>query len=162
MILRHKTGECLGNFEVDSIPGLKELLDGQYAYRPCPPDIGKLPIHPHLFMHLFLHPGDHLGTLAVERLPKKLNSKLSATNNSTSNTPVGWGIYIVDGYNWTLIRLLFFCALALCITLGVGWSVFKQDVQGGMGIGSFVVALLVSVLSVCLLGRATWDTVLLK
>ena len=72
------------------------------SFEPCRPTIGNLPIQPHVFMHSFHAPEDHTGSLIIEGLPKKLGVELSR-GNDPYNLPVGWGIYIIEGYNWKLI-----------------------------------------------------------
>ncbi len=119
----------MGNIWIDSIPSNEEVLKAEYAFNPCPPDIGKLPIPPHVFMHSFREPGDHTGSLAFERLPKKLWEKLSCGNNQR-NVPVGWGIYIIEGYNWKLISRCILGALFAIFILTLLWGILKKDVQG--------------------------------
>lgn len=122
------------------------MLNSNYAYKPCPPDSGKLPIPPHVFMHYFQEPGDHLGSLAVERLPKKLREKLSCDNNQR-NTPIGWGVCITEGYNWKLIRRCVGCAVLAVTIFTILWGKLK-DVQEVTGIGQYSVAALALALSV--------------
>ncbi|KAK0750882.1 hypothetical protein B0T18DRAFT_485608 [Schizothecium vesticola] len=76
LLFLQKSGECIGAYEVDSIPSRNEVIKQEYAFSPCPPRIGKLPLPPDIFMHGFLDPCDHLGPMAVELLPKKLWSQL--------------------------------------------------------------------------------------
>jgi hypothetical protein len=106
-------------------------------------------MHPDVFMHSFLEPGDHTGCLAVERLPKKMHQELSCNGDPTC-LPVGWGIYITEGFNWKLIQRVIIGAIVTTTALVLVWSIMNGDVQGGTGIGSFcvaVVALLAAVLS---------------
>lgn len=122
------------------------MLKKEYSFKPCPPNIGKLPIPPHIFMHSFRDPGNHTGSLAVERLPKKLRQKLTCRNNQL-NVPVGWGVYIMEGYNWKLILWCAagtFFAILLFVLL---WCHLKKDVQGGMGMGQYSIAILAFVLA---------------
>ena len=139
----------MGNFEIDSIPSKKEVLNAEYAFKPCPPSIGKLPIPPHIFMHSFQNPGDHTGSLAIERLPKKLWEKLSCDNNQL-NVPVGWGIYIIEGYNWKLLRQCVGCAIFITFILTLLWCILR-DVQSGTGIGQYSIAALALALTVFVL-----------
>ncbi|KAK7960317.1 hypothetical protein PG996_010963 [Apiospora saccharicola] len=76
LMQRRQTGECVGNYQTNSVPSIKEVMSGQYTFWPCPPVIGGIPIQSHIFMHSFLTPGDHGSTRDFERLPKKLKSKL--------------------------------------------------------------------------------------
>lgn len=139
LIRRARSGECIGNFEKDSIPPEEKVLEQEYAFQPCPPTIGKLPIPPHTFMHSFQDPGDHTGDLAVRRLPKKLWRKLTCDKEQLK-APAGWGIYIVEGYNWRLISRCAGIAFLVTFILTIVWSSLKQDVQGGTGIGQYCIA----------------------
>jgi len=69
-----------------------------YTSHPCPPNIGPFPVHPHLSMHSCLRPGDHMGSEALKRLPKKLHTELKHDNDP----PMGWVVYIVEGYDWVV------------------------------------------------------------
>ncbi|KAJ2903928.1 hypothetical protein MKZ38_009092 [Zalerion maritima] len=102
LIRRCKSEECIGSWEPDSFPTLKEIINEEYHMNPASPEIGKLPLRPSDFMHYFLDPGDHAHSLAVERLPKKLRVRVSADPNNT-NIPVAWGVYIVEGLNYWLV-----------------------------------------------------------
>ncbi|KAI0506873.1 hypothetical protein F5B22DRAFT_622376 [Xylaria bambusicola] len=142
LINRSKTGECIGNYEIDSIPGTEEIARKEYTLSPYPPPIGRVPIQPHVFMHSFLNPGDHLGGLSVQQLPKKLGRKLKCTTQPRNplDIPYGWGIYIVEGVNMVLVTLLLVGALALLTLVVLLWSTLRGDVQGGTGIGQYGLA----------------------
>ena len=157
-MFRHKSRECVGNIEVDSIPSIKEVYNGEYAYRPCPPDIGKYPVHPQVFMHSFFEPGDHTGSAVINRLPKKLHGELSCAVDLGS-LPVGWGVYIVEGFNWGLIRIFVVGAVVVTLLLTVIWSTVMQDVQGGTGIGQYSAAIIAIVVTITLLGKTQWENV---
>ncbi|KAK7911662.1 HC-toxin efflux carrier TOXA [Apiospora marii] len=153
LIRRYKSGECVGNYETNSIPSQKEVRGGEYAFFPCPPRIGPLPIQSHLFMHSLLNPGDHSGNLAVQQLPKKVGTKLACTsghmNGHTASTPssCGWGIYIVEGPNIALVVWLLGAGLLSVFLLTTVWAAVYKDVQAGMGIGQFGLALLALLLT---------------
>ena len=153
LVRRSKSGECVGNKEVNSIPSEKEVRAGEYAFFPCPPRIGRLPIQSHLFMHSLLNPGDHSGNLAVQQLPKKVGTKLVCTsgymNGPAASTPSssGWGIYIVEGPNVTLVVWLLGAGLLSIFLLTTVWATVYKDVQAGMGIGQFGLALLALMLT---------------
>ncbi|KAK1765189.1 hypothetical protein QBC33DRAFT_593195 [Phialemonium atrogriseum] len=87
LMFRHKSRECVGNIEVDSIPSIKEVYNGEYAYRPCPPDIGKYPVHPQVFMHSFFEPGDHTGSAVINRLLKKLYGEAKLRSGPRISAP---------------------------------------------------------------------------
>ncbi|KAK4198300.1 hypothetical protein QBC40DRAFT_205206 [Triangularia verruculosa] len=152
LIFLQKSGELVGHYEVDSIPSLKQVSKQEYAFWPCPPDMGELPISPDLFMHAFLDPGNHMGTLAVQRLPKKLWAELrwNGQVHGHFNIPTGWGIYIVEGVYWALVWWWTILALVAVTILTVAWSALMDDVQGGTGLGQYCLAALAGLGSVCL------------
>ncbi|KAK7959169.1 uncharacterized protein PG986_004023 [Apiospora aurea] len=152
LIRRHKSGECVGNYQTNSIPTLKEVIQREYAFSPCPPLIGPMPIQSHLFMHSFLNPGDHSGSMAVGQLPKKVGRKLRCTGltgqlSDPSTMPFGWGIYIVEGLNTTLVVWLLGAGLLFVFLLTAVWTTVNDDVQSGMGIGQFALAFLALLLT---------------
>ena len=149
LMQRRQTGECVGNHQTDSIPSIKEVMNRQYAFWPCPPAIGSIPIQSHIFMHSFLTPGDHGSTRDFERLPKKLNTKLSCSLEGINarQVPVGWGIYIVEDLNTTLLASLLLAVLLVVLIITIAWSIQNDDIQGGMGIGQFAIAFITGVLA---------------
>ncbi|KAK8859797.1 HET-like protein [Apiospora arundinis] len=148
LVRLNKSGECVGNYKTNSIPSFKEVEKREYAYSPCSPLIGPMPIQSHLFMHSFLNPGDHSRSLAVQQLPKKVGTRLACTTDHTNgNTnaiepPFGWGIYIVEGLNVTLIVWLLGAGLLSIFLLATVWATAYNDVQAGMGVGQFALAFL--------------------
>lgn len=56
--------------------------------------------------------------------------------------PVGWGIYIVEGYNWRLIIRCSGSAFLATFILTIVWCLLKNDVQGGTGIGQYSIAVI--------------------
>ncbi|KAI0547131.1 hypothetical protein F4679DRAFT_555408 [Xylaria curta] len=138
LIRFQKSGACVGNYETNSIPSIKEVLQQEYAFNPCPPRIGRLPIQPHIFMHSFLNPGDHSGSLAVSQLPKKINEMLRMTElDNSQELPYGWGIFIVEGFNETLVAYILLLVLSIILLVVVLWSSLLKDISGGVGIGQF-------------------------
>jgi len=159
LLFLQKSGECIGAYEINSIPSSKEVFKQEYAFSPCPPRIGKLPLPPDIFMHGFLDPGDHLGPMAVDILPKKLWCQLrwDAQANDRYNVPAGWGFYIVEGINWPLVSWCAAVALLGVTILTVTWSVWTEDVQGGTGLGQYCLAVLTLSVSVWLLKYSVRD-----
>ncbi|KAJ3571958.1 hypothetical protein NPX13_g5204 [Xylaria arbuscula] len=152
LVSRSNTGECIGNYEKDSIPGKEEIARKEYTLSPYPPRIGRVPIQPHVFMHSFLSPGDHLGGLAVQQLPKKVGRRLKCTRQARNSldVPHGWGIYIVEGINTSLVVLCLGGLVGLLSLLVLLWSTLRGDVQGGTGIGQYglaVIALATAILT---------------
>lgn len=150
-----KSTDCVGNYTVNSIPSRAEILRGEYAFRPCPPPHGDVPIPPDVFMHVFLDPGDHLGSMAAEMLPKKLHSKLGwdDTINNASNLPVGWGFYIVERVDWVVTAWCIVGIITVVTLLTIVWSTVKRDIQGGTGIGQYCIAALAFLTTAIMLGN---------
>ncbi len=161
LLFLRKSGECVGSYQVNSIPSPKEIRKQEYEFSPCPPTLGTpaLPMPPDIFMHAFLDPEDHLGPMAVEILPKKLWSQLrwDALLNGRYSVPEGWGFYIVEGINWPLVSWCAAVALAAVTVLTVLWSVVAEDVQGGTGLGQYCLAVLTLSVSVWLLRYSVRD-----
>ncbi|KAI1346171.1 hypothetical protein F5Y01DRAFT_298498 [Xylaria sp. FL0043] len=142
LVRRSSTGECVGNFERNSIPSQVEVGKREYAFSPCPPRIGTIPIQPHIFMHSFMKPGDHLGDLVLCSLPKRVGRKLKCVTQPLNplDVPYGWGIYIVEGLNTSRISLLLIAVIFLLTLTVLVWTTLKDDVQGGTGIGQYGLA----------------------
>ncbi|KAI0549590.1 hypothetical protein F4679DRAFT_584307 [Xylaria curta] len=153
LLYLRKSKECVGNYEVNSIPSRTEIYRQEYAFSPCPPILGDLPIPPALFMHAFLDPGDHMGSMAMEMLPKKLRRELSwdASLNNPLNVPIGWGFYIVEGLDWLCVTWCIVITTLTVTLLTIFWSALMQDVQGGTGIGQYCIAVLAMIVSAALL-----------
>ncbi|KAI1749652.1 hypothetical protein F4782DRAFT_512657 [Xylaria castorea] len=153
LLYLQKSKECVGNYEFNSIPSRTEIYRQEYAFSPCPPALGDLPIPPALFMHAFLDPGDHMGSMAVEMLPKKLRRDLSWDDsiNNSLNVPVGWGFYIIEGLDWLGVTWCIVITTLAVTLLTILWSALMQDVQGGTGIGQYCIAVLAVMVSAVLL-----------
>ncbi|RYP41202.1 hypothetical protein DL767_001206 [Monosporascus sp. MG133] len=125
--------------DVRSRPALPPAeLKGQYIYDPMPADLVP-PIGPNLLVHFFENP-THAGVLPdlYRRVPKKLREKLVPCPKKGSSS--GWGIEFVEGVD-TFVFFLCGCAcFLLCLFAAVAWTVARDDVQGGFGIGGFLLA----------------------
>ncbi|KAI3318242.1 hypothetical protein HD806DRAFT_540324 [Xylariaceae sp. AK1471] len=154
LLLRKLTGECVGNYQKNSIPGKNEVMNKEYELWPCPPRIGTMPIQSHVFMHSFLNPGDHLGGLAVRQLPKQLGRKLKCvTQPEPFDVPFGWGVYIIEGLNTLLVSVVLTGVLLIVTVTVLLWSALRNDVQGGTGIGQYALAAVGTVVAI---GALTW------
>ncbi len=162
LIYRTSTGECVGNSETNSIPPLKEVVEHRYTFSPCPPRIGAVPIQSHIFMHSFLHPGDHTGAVAIHQLPKKVGGKLSCIGQPINHCelPYGWGIYIVEGIDQPLVALSLAFVLLFVFLVASCRSVLNTDVQGGMAIGQFALALVALAFSTVAVATGTLQKLL--
>ena len=94
-----------------------------------------------------------MGSIAVEMLPKKLRERLrwDSSINDSLNVPVGWGFYIVEGFDWLRVTWCVVFAMMAITLLTISWSALKQDVQGGTGIGQYCIAMLAGVVSIIML-----------
>jgi hypothetical protein len=88
-------------------------------------------------MHLWHYP-DHAadGTLCVQRFPKKLRERLQLCPQQ--GVGHGWGIYIVEGLQWSKLWVMGFAGFLASTLVGASWSVVKRDVQGGFGLAGFL------------------------
>ncbi|KAI2611890.1 hypothetical protein GGR54DRAFT_344450 [Hypoxylon sp. NC1633] len=119
---------------VRSEPALPpENMKGQYQYDPMPAQLVP-PIGPNMLVHFFENP-THAGVLPdlYKRIPKKLREKL--TPCQVTGMSVGWGIQFVEGMD-TFIFFICVCVCFLaCMAVAVCYSITRQDLQGGVGLG---------------------------
>jgi len=151
-----RSGECVGFLKKGELPPEEEVSSKRYHLFPYPL---RDPLASHLFMHAFLNPTIHYKRLALNLLPKKLGTRLSCVSNPLTTglnpepaAPVGWGIYVIEGPNWPIIRLWVFGGLHIIGVISVLWCTLRHDVQGGMAIGALLVALLVAYITVKVYG----------
>lgn len=125
--------------EYDRIP--PETHRDQYIYRPMPAEF-EPPIGKNQMKHLYDHP-DHAGELAVcfARVPRKLHERLFYKSVADRNE--GWGVCFFEGVSWSRVCLFGLVGVTACTVFGVTWTVLKDDVQGGFGVASYMLAVLV-------------------
>ncbi|KAI1100631.1 hypothetical protein F4804DRAFT_348340 [Jackrogersella minutella] len=118
-----------------------EDLLGQYQYDPMPAQLMP-PIGSNMLVHFFENP-THASVLPdlYRRVPKKMREKL--TPCQITGMSVGWGIQFVEGIDTFKFFLCGCTCFLLCLIIAVGWSAAKQDIQGGFGIGGFLLAFMV-------------------
>lgn len=97
-------------------------------------------------MHCFINPGDHSQNgAAILALPKKLHDKLQLTEDTSISDSKGrraWGIWIIDGPDYTLLSLFAVIGvLAATVITCIWWGVIG-DVQGATGIGQYLLAVM--------------------
>ncbi|KAK6858137.1 hypothetical protein PG995_005836 [Apiospora arundinis] len=63
-------------------------------------------------------------------------------NANAIEPPFGWGTYIVEGLNVTLIVWLLGAGRLSIFLLATVWATAYNDVQAGMGVGQFALAFL--------------------
>ncbi|RYP61772.1 hypothetical protein DL771_010012 [Monosporascus sp. 5C6A] len=125
--------------DVRSRPALPPAeLKGQYVYDPMPADLVP-PIGPNLLVHFFENP-THAGVLPdlYRRVPKKLREKLVPCPKKGSSP--GWGIEFVEGVDTFALFLCGCACFLLCLLVAAARTVARDDVQGGFGIGGFLLA----------------------
>ncbi|MCJ1290595.1 hypothetical protein MMC34_002135 [Xylographa carneopallida] len=119
-----------------AVPPKDEVDKHNYEYAPCP--LKPLPPVPdNVFMHLLNNPGPHRRPIWLHRLPKKMNHSLL---NSGDELLTRWGLHIIEGPNWAAIWTAAFCLTFASGLFSILWFVFRNDVSGDFGIGSWLVS----------------------
>ena len=130
---RHRVGILLKPM---AVPPKDEVDIHNYEYDPCP--LKPLPPIPdNIFMHHLNDPGSHRRPLWLPRLPKKMKTSLLTSNEELVT---GWGLHIIEGPNWVAIWTAGFCVTCLSGVVSMLWSIIRNDVSGGFGIGSWLVS----------------------
>ncbi|MCJ1467445.1 hypothetical protein MMC07_006070 [Pseudocyphellaria aurata] len=127
-----------------SVPPANEVHQQRYHYRPCPYDVDP-PLPDEFFLHAFFSPKAHISDFWLGRLPKKLGDILP--HSSDERLSVGWGIHIVEGPNWLLLTCTFIFMLLVSGVAAVVWSVIREDVQGGLAIGAYLVTVQTAIMT---------------
>lgn len=112
-----------------------------YFYDPMPADLVP-PIGPNILVHMFENP-NHAGVLPdlYKKVPKKLRERLEPCQQK--GTAMGWGIQFVEGIDTLMFFICGCIGFILCLLVALTWTIVKDDVQGGFGIGGFLLAFLV-------------------
>jgi hypothetical protein len=126
---RHRVG-------ILALPPEEEVIGKRYQYQPCPLRPPP-PIPSNVFVHYFNSSVYHPRSVWMDRLPKKLQESIQS---SCEPLTIGWGIHIIEGPNhntifWMLVLFVCLSLFASCI-----WTVLKGDIQGGFGIGAWMVS----------------------
>lgn len=113
----------------------------KYLYDPMPADLMP-PIGSSLLVHLLENP-THAGVLPdlYKRIPKKLREKLSTCPQR--GTSIGWGLAFTEGIDSFVFFLCGCVGFLICLLVAFAWTVVKSDVQGGFGIGAFLLSFMV-------------------
>ena len=75
------------------------------------------------------------------RIPRKLRAELAVC--PTRGTGVGWGLHLAEGTEWFAFFVLGCVGFGACLVVAVVWTVVREDVQGGFGVGAFLLAFVV-------------------
>lgn len=111
----------------------------EYHYHPLPAELIP-PVGKNFLMHIYHHPEDaEQETVCLTRFPKRMKERLKL---GEAEMPVGWGIEFVEGIHWNKVWCFGFAIVVVSFIVGVGWSWWKRDVQGGFGIAGYMMAFL--------------------
>lgn len=123
----------------DCIP--PETQRDTYVYRPMPAEF-EPPIGKNQMKHLYDHP-DHADNIPVcfARVPRKLHERLFYKSLADRNE--GWGVCFIEGVSWSRGCLFGLVGVMASTMFGVAWTVLKDDIQGGFGVASYMLAVLV-------------------
>ena len=112
------------------------MVTKRYEYNPCP--LKPPPMPSHIFLHYLNSSRDYPRSIWSGRLPKKLNESILQSNEPL---PIGWGILIIEGSNKRAVLWITVVIVILSIFASITWTVMKQDIQGGFGLGAWMVSL---------------------
>jgi hypothetical protein len=123
----------------DCIP--PEAQKDNYLYRPMPAEF-EPPIGKNQMRHLYDHP-DHADDLPVcySRVPRKLRERLFAAPGIGRSD--GWGICFIEGVSWPRVCALGLAGVLASTIFGVVWTLVQEDIQGGFGVASYMLGVLV-------------------
>jgi len=133
-----------------AIPSEDEMNEEGYSYFPCPLS-PRIPVPPNIFLHHLQSPKPHPRLTWYNRLPKKIDKSIHEINHSLV---IGWGVHIIEGPDKFAIYVTVFFLIILGGVFGIFWSIRKRDVQGGFGMGAWVMSILCALLMVVL---AKWS-----
>lgn len=113
-----------------------ETTRDDYIYDPTPPELMP-PIGSNILVHFFENP-QHSSVLPdlYRRIPKKLRKKLIPCQ--WKGSAIGWGIQFVEGLNTFLFFICGCGGFLLCFLVALAWTIAKDDIQGGFGLGAFL------------------------
>ncbi|KAF7527533.1 hypothetical protein G7054_g10433 [Neopestalotiopsis clavispora] len=116
-------------------------MSSQYNYDPMPADLMP-PIGSNLLAHLMENP-THAGCLPdlYKRIPKKLQDRLSPCPQKGSS--LGWGLGFVEGVDAFIFFLCGCLGFLICLLVALIWTIGKSDIQGGFGVGAFLLSFMV-------------------
>jgi len=137
--------------EPPSIPPEEEVRARKYEYSPCPL-IPQPPVPSKAFLHyLNFHAteGTLRGRKWFNRFPKKLERSLLDVRRTTEieKDVIGWGVHIIEGPNLIWITLFTLIVVIISGIVSVVYSIAMNDVSGGFGIGAWIIAFWVALVT---------------
>ncbi|KAK3301760.1 uncharacterized protein B0T15DRAFT_505975 [Chaetomium strumarium] len=121
-----------------SIPDQREMKDHGYGYDPCPM-MPMPPVPANIFLHHLLKPEGHPRRVWCGRLPQKLDRSIHQSTRDGDTLAFGWGVHIIEGPHKFNILLTMLIILLSTTVVSVTWAGVREDVQGGFGIGAFLI-----------------------
>jgi hypothetical protein len=114
-----------------------------YVYKPLPDEHEPPPIGKNRMRHLYDYP-DHADDVLLDCfsvVPRKLRERLSVCSGKGRSE--GWGICFIEGVSWPRVCALGLAGVLASTIFGVVWTVVQKDIQGGFGVASYMLGVLV-------------------
>jgi hypothetical protein len=127
--------------KLDCIP--PETQKDNYRFEPLPDKYEPPPIGKNRMRHLYDYP-DHADEVLLDcfsRVPRKLRERLSVAPGIGSRE--GWGICFIEGVSWPRVCALGLVGVLASTIFGIAWTVVQKDIQGGFGVASYMLGVLV-------------------
>jgi hypothetical protein len=128
-----------------AIPSETDMKTRGYIYNPYPLD-PPLPIPTEAFLHYLSKPDPHKRLAWGKRIPQKLDSSILQMQPD-DELVIGWGLHIIEALDKVTVLLCVLAGLLVSGIVAIAWSIARDDVQGGFGIGAWVTSVLAIVLA---------------
>jgi hypothetical protein len=138
---RYRVGICATPM---AIPSETDMKTRGYTYNPYPLD-PPLPIPTEAFLHYLSKPDPHKRLSWGKRIPQKLGSSILL--QPPDDLVIGWGLHIIEALNKVTVLLCVLAGVTVSGIIATAWSIARDDVQGGFGIGAWVSSVLAIVLA---------------
>ena len=119
-----------------AIPSEAEMVSEGYDYRPR--SLKPPPIPANIFLHHLANPGPHKRLVWGNRMPQKLDNSILQSQCPDDGLVTGWGVHIIEGLNKSILLLCTLAGLVVSGIVAMAWSIARDDVQGGFGIGAWL------------------------
>jgi hypothetical protein len=140
---RYRVGICATPM---AIPSETDMKTRGYIYDPYPLD-PPLPIPTEAFLHYLSKPDPHKKLFWGKRIPQKLDRSILQIQPPDDELVIGWGVHIIEALNKVTVLLCTLVGLLLSGIIAMAWSIARDDVQGGFGIGAWITSVLAIVLA---------------
>lgn len=124
----------------DTIPPTTQK--DNYLYAPMPAE-DEPPVGTNRMRHLYDYP-EHADEYLLDcfsRVPRKLRERLSVAPGKGRDE--GWGICFIEGVSWPRVCALGLAGVLASTVFGIVWTVVRDDIQGGFGVASYMLGVLV-------------------